>query len=73
VATYAEYAAARERAARKAAQDRHLATLQHRFDVTAGEVRMKYERASFAVVGEGTRSAQENYRAGWSRIFGSRE
>ena len=68
--TYADYAADRERAARKAAQDRHIDTLHARFDACAGEVRMKSERAHFAVGGEGTRSAQENFRRGYAAIFG---
>ena len=72
MATYAEHAAIRERAARKAAQDRHHDALHARFDATAGEIRMKYERAHFAVVGEGTRSANENYRHGYDAIFGGR-
>ena len=70
MATYAENAADRERAARKAAQDRHMDTLHARFDASAGDVRMKYERASFAVVGEGSRSANENFRRGYAAIFG---
>ena len=66
--TYAEHAAQAERSQRKAAQDKHLAALQHRFDATAGENRMKYERAHFAVVGEGSRSANENFRRGYAAI-----
>lgn len=68
--TYAAYAADRERKARKAAQDEHMRTLHARFDAQAGEHRAKSERAHFAVVGEGTRSAQEKYLAGWERTFG---
>jgi len=43
------------------------------FDLQAKDNHMKYERAKFAVVGEGTRSAQENYRAGYERTFGNQE
>jgi len=43
------------------------------FDLQAKDNHMKYERAKFAVVGEGTRSAQENYRAGYERTFGNKE
>ena len=71
MATYAEHAAARERETQRASMDRRLAARHAYFDAAAGEVRMKYERAHFAVVGEGTRTAQENYRDGWDRVFAS--
>lgn len=70
MATYAQNAAVRERAARNAAQDRFLDAQHARFDATAGEVRAKWERYSFAVVGEGSKTSQDAYRAGWERIFG---
>lgn len=67
--TYAETAAARERAARRARQDARDAARERAFDLSAQDTHMKYERASFAVVGEGTKAAQDAYRQGWERIF----
>ena len=65
MSTYAENAADRERAASKAAQDRHLKGLHEGFDLSAKDVHMKYERPSFIVV-----TASEAYRSGWEAIFG---
>lgn len=72
MATYAENAAARERAARKAAQDRMLDVRHAAFDQSAQDHHMKYERAHFAVVGEGSTSAIDNYRRGYDAIDWSR-
>ena len=69
VRDYAYYAHRREVDSRRRAQDARDAALHARFDAQAGEYRAKFERAHFAVVGEGARSAQENYRLGYERIF----
>lgn len=63
--TYAENAAARERAARKRAQDSFLGAQARAFDLSAQDNHSKSERPSFAVV-----TASEAYRAGWDQIFG---
>jgi hypothetical protein len=69
VATWGEIKRNDERTLRRKAQDAHLVERHRNFDLSAQDNHMKYERAHFAVVGEGTRTAQENYRAGWERIF----
>lgn len=67
--TYAENAHRREVAARRQRQDA-LDDQRHRtFDLQAQDRRHKFERPVFAVVGEGSRTAQENYRTNYSRIF----
>lgn len=73
--TYAENAAARERAERKRAQDQHMAGLHAGFDRQTAEATdkrgnhktMKYERPSFIVV-----TASKAYRRGWEEIFGEK-
>jgi hypothetical protein len=67
--TWAQSKRNEERTLRRKAQDAHLVERHRNFDLSAQDNHMKYERAHFAVVGEGTRTAQENYRAGWERIF----
>ncbi len=67
---YKFYAEQRERRARNARQDRLMDVRHAAFDLSAQDIHMKYERAHFAVVGEGSRPARENYRAGYERIFG---
>ena len=42
------------------------------FDRAVQDNTMKYERPSFAVVGEGTKSAREKYEAGYAAIDWSR-
>jgi hypothetical protein len=71
LATYAENAASRERAARKGAQDRFLSAQQQHFDADVkantdkrgGWKRMKYERAEFTVV-----TASDAFREGYDKI-----
>jgi hypothetical protein len=70
VPTYAENAARRERDARRRRQDARDDALTARFEATKHEYRAKFERLSFAVVGEGSRTSQENYRHNYDRIFG---
>jgi hypothetical protein len=67
MATYAENAAARERADRKRAQDSFLGAQAAEFDLSARDNHMKYERPSFIVV-----TASEAYRIGWDQIFGGK-
>lgn len=55
--------------AKRAAQDREMAATRAYLDEAAKDNRMKFERPSFAVVGEGSHSSQENYRRGWEAIF----
>jgi hypothetical protein len=64
MSTYAENAAAQERATRKLAQDQYLRQQTAEFDLAAGDNRMKYDRPSFIVV-----TASKLYREGWDRIF----
>ena len=68
--TYAENAADRERQQRRRVQDRVMAERHHGFDLAAQDRHHKYERPSFAVVGEGSLAAQTKYREGYVRIFG---
>ena len=64
--TYAENAAARERATRKLGQDRFLAQQTAEFDLSAKDNHVKSERPSFIVV-----TASVAYRRGWEEIFGT--
>jgi hypothetical protein len=54
----------------RAAQDRLLVARHAAFDLQAKDITPKSDRPHFAVVGEGSRTAQDNYRAGWERTFG---
>lgn len=56
--------------AKRAVQDREMASFHAYLDAAAKDTRHKYERPQFIVCGEGSRSAQDNYRVGWERIFG---
>lgn len=70
--TWAQYQAAAETRAKRAVQDRFLRRKQREFDLSAQDQHAKSERLHFAVVGEGSASAQANYRLGYERIFASR-
>lgn len=70
--TYAENARRREIAQRRRAQDANDAARHRMFDLQAQDKTAKFERPQFAVVGEGSRTAQENYMIGYTRIFGPR-
>lgn len=50
------------------AQDAVLAERHRNFDRSAQDHHMKSERLHFAVGGEGTRSAQENFRRGYDAV-----
>lgn len=56
------------REAGRRAQDRALRQFTRSMDVAAQDRRMKFERAHFAVVGEGSRTAHERYAEGYERI-----
>ena len=60
-----------ELVAKRAAQDREMAQFHAYLDEASKDNRMKFERPSFAVVGEGSHSSQERYRQGWEAIFGT--
>lgn len=66
--TYAENAAARERAERKRVSDREMAVRHAGFDLSAGDIHLKYERPSFTVV-----TASVAFREGYDQIRWSNE
>ena len=70
--TYAENAHRREIAARRQAQDARDAAQHRAFDLQAQDKTAKFERPRFSVVGEGSRSSQENYRRHYEQIFGGK-
>lgn len=70
--TYAEYARRSEVRERRRKQDVRDAERHRGFDLAAQDSRMKYERFHFAVVGEGSQSANENYRRGYDAVNWSR-
>jgi len=53
---------------RKAATDAVMAERHAGFDLAAQDNTAKFERPSFSVVGEGSRSANDNYRRGYALI-----
>lgn len=55
-------------AAQRAVQDAVMSERHRSFDLAAKDNTMKYERVKFAVVGEGTKVAQDKYREGYARI-----
>ena len=63
MATYAEHAATRERAAQRRAQDQVLTARHRAFDLSAQDRHMKYERPHFAIV-----TASDDFRRGYDRI-----
>jgi erythromycin esterase-like protein len=67
--TYAETAHRREIASRRRVQDARDAARHRAFDLQAQDRTAKFERPRFAVVGEGSHSAQEAYRQNYARIF----
>ncbi len=58
----------RELDQRKAASDVVMAERHAGWDLSAKDHHAKSERFRFSVVGEGTRTAQERYRAGYKKI-----
>jgi len=57
-----------ELARNRKAQDKLMAERHRQFDLQAQENTPKHHRLHFAVVGEGTRTAQERYRTNYSLI-----
>ena len=58
----------RQKRQRVAATDAVLAERHRGFDLSAQDNHAKSERAYFSVVGEGSQSANENYRRGFALI-----
>ena len=67
--TYAENAHRREVAQRRQMADAIEGQRHRMFDAQAQDKHHKHDRPQFAVVGEGSRTAQENYARGYDRIF----
>lgn len=57
-----------EFATRRAATDTQLAERHAGFDLAAQDITPKYHRPHFAVVGEGSKSANQAYQEGYERI-----
>jgi hypothetical protein len=57
-----------DRQSRREAAGRSDAALCRTLDAQAQQVTMKYERPSFAVIGESSRAAQDAYRYGYDAI-----
>ena len=53
---------------RRRAHDRALREFTATMDLAAQDRHVKSERAHFAVVGEGSRAAQEQYQRGYEQI-----
>ena len=66
--TYEYHRNKREIKAKRAVQDSARAELHRQFDLSAGDVHMKYERPSFIVV-----TASEAFRAGYANIDWGKE
>ena len=58
----------RKKAARVAASDAAMAERHAGFDLSAQDNHSKFERPSFSVVGEGTKSANDAYRENYTKI-----
>lgn len=57
-----------ERHTQRAAQDRMMAERHAGFDRAAQDTTMKYERVSFAVVGEGSKDSSYRFRENYDLI-----
>ena len=69
MATWGQHYADAERKVRRQAADTALRARHDMFDVQAQDLHHKFDRAHFAVCGEGSRTANENYAIGYERIF----
>lgn len=69
--TYAENAHRREVLARRRGADARDAEIHRAFDLMAQDRTPKSARPVFSVVGEGSRTANENYLRGYQRIWPS--
>ena len=67
--TWGQHYADAERTVRRAAADTVLRARHDQFDLQALDKTPKSARFHFAVVGEGSRSAQENFRRNYEKIF----
>lgn len=65
---YRHYAAKRELASKRVAQDAAMRSRHAQFDLQAQDRTAKFERPSFIVVGEGSREANDSYSLGYDRI-----
>lgn len=63
----------RQKDQRKAASETEMTERHRQWDLQAQDNTAKFERPQFAVVGEGTKTAQDAYREGWERTFGKKE
>jgi hypothetical protein len=70
MATYAQNAHRRELMQRRRGADARDREIHRAFDLMAQDKTPKSARPVFSVVGEGSRSANENYVKGWERTFG---
>ena len=57
-----------KRDVQRAVEDTVLSERHAGFDLSAQDNHSKFERPHFAVLGEGTKSANENYRQGYALI-----
>lgn len=68
--TWGQHYADAERKVRRQAADAVLRARHDQFDLQALDKTPKSARFRWSVVGEGSRSANENYAIGWERTFG---
>ena len=68
VRDYNFYQSKRELQGRRQAQDARDEVRHRTFDLSAQDTHVKSERAHWCVVGEGSRSANDNFRAGFAAI-----
>jgi len=66
--TWAQHYAAQDRKDRRAAQDIALRARHAEWDLRAQDRTPKSDRPHFAVVGDGSRAAQDNFRVNFARI-----
>lgn len=70
--TYAEYGRIRERNDNRRKADARDAKRHRGFDLSAQDMHHKHDRFHFAVVGEGSRSATDNFHRNYDAIDWSR-
>ncbi len=58
----------RKKKERQGVSDAMVAERHRGFDLSAQDNHMKYERPSFIVVGEGSKSANDNYRENYEKM-----
>jgi hypothetical protein len=67
--TWDKMYAAEDRKLRREAADTALRARHDMFDLQSQDKRHKFDRFRFSVVGEGSRSANENFRRGYEILF----